>query len=327
MSNSIDSYPENKNRQESSQLWVVTEGMAGTENQCLAVAEALNIRPIVKQIGLRQPWKSLSPYLGFETSWAFTGDALVPPYPKIVITAGRKSIAAARYIKQQSPETFVIFIQNPRARFSDFDLIAAPEHDHLSGENVITTIATPTKYNPQLLETIKAVSRSPFSNSISKKLNVGILLGGGIAGRMMDKAQQDSILSSIQNLIAQDIYNIFIIGSRRTPKSLSDTIRAQTIPSWFVGDEASNPYGALIAHSDILIVTSDSPSMISDAVSSGRSTYIIGEAQTKRHHDLIDSLTSQNFARKFIPTLEVFTGNILNDAMHIATEIRRKTQI
>ena len=94
--------------------------MAGTENQCLAVAEALNIRPEVKQIGLRQPWKTFSPYLGLETSWSFTGDSLTDPFPKLVIAAGRKAIAACRYIKQQSPRTFIVFLQNPRMRFSDF---------------------------------------------------------------------------------------------------------------------------------------------------------------------------------------------------------------
>jgi mitochondrial fission protein ELM1 len=327
MSNINDSYPENDKANITPQLWVVTEGMAGTENQCIAVAEALNIRPEVKQIGLRQPWKTLSPYLGLETSWSFTGDSLNAPFPKLVIAAGRKAIAACRYIKQQSPKTFIVFLQNPRARFSDFDLIAAPAHDHLTGENIVTTIATPTKYNPDLLSTIKAVSKSPFSHSTEKNLNVGILLGGGIAGRSMNDMEQNFIIDSIQRLLIQNHYSLFIIGSRRTPQSLSNAIKELQIPSWFVGDEHSNPYGAVLAHSDILIVTSDSPSMMSDAVSSGRSTYIIGEAQTTRHRDLIESLTTQGYARLFSPNLELFTPKLLNDAERIATEIKRKTQI
>jgi mitochondrial fission protein ELM1 len=61
-------------------VWVITEGLVGTENQCLGVAEALEVNPIIKRIGLRQPWKFLSPYLGFECSATFS-KTLNAPWP------------------------------------------------------------------------------------------------------------------------------------------------------------------------------------------------------------------------------------------------------
>ena len=51
--------------------WIVTEGLTGTENQCLGVAEALGVSPQIKRIKLNQPWKALSPYIGFETAETF----------------------------------------------------------------------------------------------------------------------------------------------------------------------------------------------------------------------------------------------------------------
>src|SRR5262245_41653904 len=123
--------------------WIVTEGLAGTENQCLGVAEALGIMPEIKRIRLRQPWKSFSPFLGFEQNMTFS-PPLQPPWPDLLLASGRKSIAASRYIKKASGgRTFTVQIQDPRISPSYFDLVAVPEHDPARGENVIVTAASP----------------------------------------------------------------------------------------------------------------------------------------------------------------------------------------
>lgn len=82
--------------------------MAGTENQCLGVAEALGVSAEVKRITLHQPWKSFSPWLGFEHAGIFE-PALSPPWPDLVIASGRKSIATSRYIRKASNgKTFTV---------------------------------------------------------------------------------------------------------------------------------------------------------------------------------------------------------------------------
>ncbi|MCD8526142.1 MAG: mitochondrial fission ELM1 family protein [Alphaproteobacteria bacterium] len=85
-------------------IWIVTEGLVGTENQCLGVAEALARQlpdsvTIPFRIKLREPWKTLSPWLGLEQWWSFD-PLLEPPWPDILITSGRKAIASARFIKK-----------------------------------------------------------------------------------------------------------------------------------------------------------------------------------------------------------------------------------
>src|SRR5688500_14293031 len=120
--------------------WIVTEaGLTGTENQCRGVAAALGREPAIKRIGLRQPWKSLSPWLGLECGLAFTGDSLRPApdadWPDSLIAAGRKSIAASRYIKKESGgRTFTVQLQHPRVSPRHFDLVALPAHDLRPGE-------------------------------------------------------------------------------------------------------------------------------------------------------------------------------------------------
>ena len=136
-------------------LWIITEGLIGTENPCKGVAQALEIEPVIKHITLNQPWKTLCPHLGFEQETTFE-PKLSAPWPEILITNGRKAIAAARYIKKASNgKTFTIHLQDPRINAPFLDLIAAPAHDSVNAPNAIETIATPNMITPQILETAK----------------------------------------------------------------------------------------------------------------------------------------------------------------------------
>jgi len=164
--------------------WVVSEGIAGTENQCLAVAEALGVAFETKHIQLNQPWKSLSPYLGFENANSFS-PPLNGPWPDLVIAAGRKSIAASRYIKQMSGgKSFIVQIQDPRVTPDQFDLVAVPHHDPTRGKNVVVTNASPNRITPSMLsEGLKAFPQFDVMNSP----RVAVLIGGSSKAYTMNE--------------------------------------------------------------------------------------------------------------------------------------------
>ena len=141
--------------------WIITEGLTGTENQCLGVAEALGVNPVVKRIKLNQPWKKLSPYLGFESEKTFSneGDKIEGPWPDLLIASGRKSIAASRFIKKYSHgKTFIVQLQDTRVRRNDFDILAIPKHDPASkikADNILVTTATPNRITKEKLANAK----------------------------------------------------------------------------------------------------------------------------------------------------------------------------
>ena len=156
--------------------WVVTEGIAGTENQCIGVAEALGIKPIVKRIKLREPWKSFSPYLGLETWWAFD-PLLYSPWPDLLIAGGRKSIAVSRYVKKMSGgHTYTVQLQDPRIKPHHFNLVAVPAHDPLRGKNVVVTTATPNRITDKKLE--RAYSQFKETLGTLPSPRAAVLIGG-----------------------------------------------------------------------------------------------------------------------------------------------------
>ena len=63
---------------------------------------------------------------------------LEAPWPRLVISIGRRSVPIALAIKRLShPHAFALHILNPKVPARLFDLIAAPVHDNFEGPNVI----------------------------------------------------------------------------------------------------------------------------------------------------------------------------------------------
>lgn len=254
--------------------WIVTEGMAGTENQCLGIAQALGVRGSVRRIGLRQPWHSLSPWLGCEHAGIFTGDHLAPPWPDMLLVSGRKSIAAARYIKQASRgRTFTVYIQDPRIPPHEFDSVIAPEHDRITGPNVIKTLAAPNRITPSRLQ--GALHNAPAGLHSLKGPVTSVLIGGNSKTHILRKSTLSNLCSRLQTLKG----SIAVTGSRRTPKWAHDAVNQALSDQISRGDayvwdrQGENPYFAMLARADRLIVTNDSASMLSEAATTGKPVY------------------------------------------------------
>lgn len=307
--------------------WIVTEGLTGTENQCLGIAEALGVDPVVKRIQLNEPWKSLSPYLGFETHATFNnnGDDIAPPWPDLVISSGRKSIAAARYIKKQSGgKTFVAHIQDPRFRRDDFDLLIVPAHDPARGRNILVTTATPNRISSEKLSAAK--ERFSFlANLPSPRL--AVLIGGTAGNQILTPDMVKDIARQLRLLIDQG-YGLMITTSRRTGdenrKILQDSLKGPQVYFWNNMDE--NPYFGLLAWADAIIVTSESMSMVSEAATTGKPVYTINlDGAKERHVKMLENLREKGIIRNFEGEIGEWAYTRLNDAELVAQEIRRKS--
>ena len=306
--------------------WVVTEGLAGTENQCLGVAEALGVTPEIKRIELRQPWKSLSPYLGFECAASFS-PALRGPWPDLLIASGRKSIAAARYIKRKSGgKTFTVQIQDPRIDPSAFDLVAVPAHDPTRGENVIVTISAPNRITDAKLKDAKEEWRALFEPL--KAPRVGVLIGGSSKAYSLTPAITRKLCTQLQTLDAR----LMITASRRTGAENEAILKDALQDHYFWDGTGENPYFGIMAWADFILVSADSASMLSEACSTGKPAYIISlEPKGGKVHPRIDkmheNLRQSGCLRDFDGRLEPWTPTALRDADLVADEIRKRMNL
>lgn len=301
--------------------WIVTEGLAGTENQCIGVAESLGIPFDLIRVKLAQPWRSLTPYLKMENATIFT-PSLMPPWPDLLLTSGRKSIAAARFIKKQSQgHTVSVHIQDPKCAPSDFDLIAVPAHDALRSANTIVTTAAPNRINKKRIETACLSSDLPIKKG---KTVISVLIGGASKAYKFTLSDAERIADQ---LIQLDAF-IILTCSRRTAPEVKDMLASRLPPlGHFVWDgSGQNPYPAMLGQADFVLATADSVSMISESCTAGKPTYIIPlNGGTKRIQAFHNLLLQQGRLRIFNGTmLETYEFEPLNDAKLVAEAIKSR---
>jgi uncharacterized protein len=73
--------------------WVLTDGKAGDEAQCLGVAERLGLMAEPRHVKPRPPWVWLMPRGPIDPAEApdRPGSPIAPPFPDICIASGRRA--------------------------------------------------------------------------------------------------------------------------------------------------------------------------------------------------------------------------------------------
>lgn len=293
--------------------------MAGTEKPCLAVAVELGLAPDIKRIKLRLPWKIFSPWLGHESSSTFE-PPLAPPWPDMVITSGRKAVGAARYIKTQKPDCFALHIQDPRAAYHVFDLIAVPAHDRYRGNKAVVTHATPTIISPSYLSMIRHQHIVPVTLSSPR---VAVLIGGNSKTHQLSTERTSSLIGNLQRIEG----SVLMTVSRRTPEESVKALKEafDRPPHLFYDGEGDNPYELYLAWADVILVTEDSVSMLSDACSTGKPVYkITMDGGSAKFNALYEVLGNQCGLRDFDDQLDQWAYTPLNDTKLIADAVRKR---
>ncbi len=306
--------------------WVVTDGKAGMENQCLGLAEALGVNPVVKRIKLRSPWKQLSPFLRHGLPWAFSSDAdpVSPPWPDLVIATGRHSVPASLYARRYSGgSTMTVQLQNPVIDPSRFDLVVVPRHDGMTGPNVMTTRGALHRVTPEMLKReadkfLPQVAHMPGPR-------VAVLIGGSNAVYQLTPNETKLLTEQLAALLKRQGGSLMITPSRRTGeenmKIMRDGLRG--LPAYIWDGTGDNPYYGMLGLADFIIVTCDSVNMVSEACTTGKPVYVIdlagGSDKFRRFHQ---SMRDDGLTRPFTGQLENWAYEPLNDVGMVAARIK-----
>ena len=104
-------------------IWVLTDGRAGNRSQCLGVAYQLGLAYQVTELDYGPLAALPTELLGASLAW-LTGDSragLSPPWPDLVIAAGRRTAPVARKIgRLGGGGCFLAQIMHPGAGAGDF---------------------------------------------------------------------------------------------------------------------------------------------------------------------------------------------------------------
>lgn len=278
-------------------IWVLLDDAAGHMNQALGVAEALNLAFEPKPIKYNDKANLPNLLLGASLKGVATAD-IKPPFPDIVISAGRKTFPIARYIKKQS-KAKIVQLMHPGFPAWGIDLLVVPEHDGFTpNSKTMVTIGAPNRVQPDFLSQEAAIWERTLSHLPAPRM--AVLLGGDTKGIAYSAEDGIRLAEQVQALtLGQG--SLLVSSSRRTPKVFADSFKAAIKQPMHFHDPAtsrSNPYYAFLALSGAIVTTADSVSMMSEACTTGKPVYIYKPQQfdAPKHRQLLNKLLNKGYA-------------------------------
>jgi len=305
--------------------WILSDNLVGHEKQSISLAEKLNINyKLIKIKKVNFIKRNLSNFFNLQKKNFFK-----PPYPKIIISCGKNTAYYSKMIKQKTKnKIFSIFIQKPPININNFDVVISPKHDKCKGLNVIETQGALTKIN---LKYIKNVNKTK-KPSILKQNFITVLIGGNSRHHKITKPILDKIIKNLKSIEEQKKIRIFILVSRRTGKKDYLYLKKNLISNNFIfvlPNSKKISYLNALSFAKAIIVTSDSVSMVTEACSTGKPTYIIDiPTKSKRFSLFIKNLIHLKLAYYLKDSISLKgKKKALNDIDKVVEKIKKRIEI
>lgn len=249
--------------------WVLSDGKAGDEAQCLGVAERLGLAAEIRRVQPRRPYVWFMPWGPIDPAEApdRAGSPIAPPWPDIAIASGRRTVAYLRRLRKDAAgRTLAIYLKDPGPGAAAADLIWAPLHDGLRGPDTISTLTSPHRVSPERLAQAR-LSRPDWL--AERRPRVGVILGGDSRHHRFTPDDVERFLRDLRSIAGGA--QLLVTPSRRTPAALAEGVRALAASTggFYWDGTGDNPYLAILAHADHLVATADSVNMLGEAAATG----------------------------------------------------------
>ena len=262
-------------------IWVLLGRHEGDNRQLLALAEALGWPFEIRRLAFRRWWlvptwlQGASRMLLDEQR----SEPLAPPWPDLVLAAGRRCAPVARWIQRQAGGAVrLVHLGRPQAPLSAFDLVVTTPQYGLPGRtNVLHNVLPLNRPAARVAERVRA-AWLPRLESLPRPW-IALLVGGNSSSSRLDAATAQALRERAEALARERGGSILLVTSPRTPREAVDVLAApMAVPGvrhpWRA-DDPENPYSLFLEVADELVVTGDSASMLAEACATGRPVHFV----------------------------------------------------
>ena len=305
--------------------WILSEDFAGLQAQALGLAEAAGLRPELRVLAPRAPWKWLAASL-WPSPLTAVPDAVRPPLPGLVIGCG--GVAAAVGAALRRGDRQIVQVQHPRMDPRRFDLVVVNRHDELRGPNVVVTRTALHRATPARLAEA-ATHWGPRFAHLRRPL-VAVLIGGSNGRFRLDRSVGGELACQLAAMMRREEVGVAVTPSRRTDPAVTRALAEALTPlGGQVWDGAGeNPYFGMLALADAIVVTVDSVSMVSEAVATAAPVLLAAlPGRSRRNRLFTEALLAEGRVRAFAGRYETWPVTPLDDTPAAADEMRRRLGI
>jgi len=230
---------------------------------------------------------------------------LMMDYADVIVSCGSSLAAVNRFLTIENNAKNVVVMKPGITSIKDFNLAIIPAHDRPPGrKNIVATTGSPNFIDNDVLNR----QARALSNTIHlpHKKTLGVLLGGESAEYTISGELAQRLSSEVQALAETMDAQILFSTSRRTPAKIDhrvkETFGKNPRCKLLVLPNESNVKGAvggILGLSQIVLVSGDSISMVSEAASSGKHVLVFDlekkAVKTTKHERLLDELNKNGF--------------------------------
>ena len=301
---------------------LLTQGMHGMISQVEGLAKALGLDYKHQTIELKPFWNLIPPKIS-PISENLVKNKFVCDC-KVIISCGRKSVIPSIYLKNKFKKKIItIHIQNPKVSPKNFDLIIAPDHDGLSGKNVlISKGALHYLRNNEIEE-----SENYLKPRINREKLVSLIVGGPNKYYDYNDLDIKNIFLKIKLNFIDKGYQLILVPSMRTPQNIIRKAKDFFDDNQIIITEVDkNAYLSSLKLANHIVVTCDSTSMVSEAAITGKPIYVAQMPPIKnnfRFKKFFELFKSLNIIRDLENSVDIWKYDKLNETDRISSYIKQ----
>jgi mitochondrial fission protein ELM1 len=261
-------------------VWVITGQRAGDNSQLSALADALGWPYELKRFVYSR--LELATNLLFDATLlgriAAQSSPLEPPWPDLVLSAGRRSEPIARWIRRHADRPVkLVHVGRPWRDARAFDLVVVTPQYPVEPRAGVLRNPLPLHGVTRARLTAAADAWRPRFAHLPRPW-ISVLVGGNSELFTLDARTATRLARDASALARAEGGSLLVTTSARTAAVAADALFTSIdVPAerfrWSA-DAPDNPYWGFLALADAFVVTGDSVSMLAEACAVGKPVHI-----------------------------------------------------
>lgn len=247
--------------------------------------------------------------------WCLSRDSfrkLMSVKPDFIISCGSAAAPLNVLLSREHDCKSIVVLKPGMIATGKFDVVILPQHDGgiSRNANIVVTRGAPNLITPEYLDGQKEALLSRFSHLKSgDNFRIGLLLGGDTRNFVLTEQRVKVVAHQIKEIAEEISADILITTSRRTSVKVENLLQREFKKHarcrFLVlanRDNVPEAVGGILGLSDIVVVSGDSVSMISEAASSGKKVVVFPvenrsllASEKSKHNQFVEQLNTRGY--------------------------------
>ncbi|HOO55367.1 MAG TPA: ELM1/GtrOC1 family putative glycosyltransferase [bacterium] len=214
--------------------------------------------------------------------------SLIKFSPDLIISAGSFTHPVTYLLSKIWNSKTVVCMRPSLLSVEDFDLVVVPRHDEYRcrGGNIIYTMGATSHISEGFIFAEAAALYPKLKGEVKRP--IGLLIGGNSSRNFITPEMAQEIVGEVLLACEENEISVLTTTSRRTPLEAEKNVKEQleehpnSAYLLLASESNDNPVPGIIGMCEVVIVTEDSVSMVSEIISGGKYAIVVKVGRSRK---------------------------------------------